>query len=526
MKKTIIYIATAVALLCSCNKNEEPAAVSQDNLIRFSPSVETRALINDNNALQASTFVIKDILGSETYIDDELTYDSNWKTANDWLWKAGTHVFASWLKTDGTLTAATYFDAEPTLDADNKIALSKEMTYETPQFDFLYSGVALTQTAEEPVKYAEYTLNLPMHHLFSNVTFQVKNEMEYAVDLKSLTVTGVNNSKTAAITYAAPTSATENPVSEGVATVDFISAAAEGNFVEKIGEQTTTGEGEEAVTTTAPFATITKNATSEAFGGLIWEQSAEELEAVTVNVSYSYEVPSATEGEDPTVVENEASVSLPVGTAWEKGKKYAYTLSVKGKLIEIKLQVIPWNDVPGEQTYGEGTIATANALEYTSGAGNPDTDKTKPRRQVNWFADPENPILAYFSVYSPVTTYNADNTVKIECNWRIKVTGNTDKIDVKAYSVAADGRSNGTAATKTETTNGYTLSGPVGGSTGKLGRVNLEFRTLEGAAAGNKVQLDFEVVMVDHTQTPAVETEINIDSEVTRGGLLTINYSE
>ena len=44
--------------------------------------------------------------------------------------------------------------------------------------------------------------------------------------------------------------------------------------------------------------------------------------------------------------------------------------------------------------------------------------------------------------------------------------------------------------------------------------------------AGNKVQLDFEVVMIDHTQTPAVETEINIDSEVTRGGLLTINYSE
>lgn len=523
MKKTILYIATAVALLSSCNKNEEPAAVSQDNLIRFSASVETRALINDNTALQASTFAIKDILGTETYIDDELTYDSNWKTANDYPWKAGTHVFASWLKTDGTIAAADFFSAEPSLDADNKIALSKAMTSETPQFDFLYSGVALTQTAEEPVKYAEYTLNLPMHHLFSNVTFQVKNEMEYAVDLKSLTVTGVNNSKTAAITYAAPASATENPVFEGVATVDFISAAAEGNFVEKIGEQTTTGEGEEAVTTTAPFATITKNATSEAFGGLIWEQSAEELEAVTVNVSYSYEVPSATEGEEPTVVENEASVSLPAGTAWEKGKKYAYTLSVKGKLIEIKLQVIPWNDVPGEQTYGEGTIATANALEYTSGAG-----KTTggSRRRENWFADPANPILAYFSVYSPVTTYNADETKKIECIWRIKVTGDTDKIDVKAYCVGADGRTNGQVATKTTTANGYTLSGPVGGPTGKLGRVNLEFTALSGAATGNKVQLDFEVVMIDHTKNPAVETEINIDSEVTRANLLTIHYSD
>ena len=32
--------------------------------------------------------------------------------------------------------------------------------------------------------------------------------------------------------------------------------------------------------------------------------------------------------------------------------------------------------------------------------------------------------------------------------------------------------------------------------------------------------------MIDHTKNPAVETEINIDSEVTRGGLLTINYSE
>lgn len=524
MKKTIIYIATAVALLCSCNKNEEPAAVSQDNLIRFNASVETRALITDAAGLQASTFVIKDILGTETYIDDELTYDGTWKTAKDYPWKAGTHVFASWLKTDGTIAAKDFFSAEPTLDADKKIALTKEMTSETPQFDFLYSGVALTQTAEEPVKYPEYTLDLPMHHLFSNVTFVVKNEMEYAVDLKSLVVNGVSTNKTAVITYAAPAAPEENPTSTGVATLDYTSATT-GNFINKVGQQTTTGEGEDAVTTTAPFATIAKNATSEeAFGGLIWAQTAEEVAAAHINVSYSYEVPS--EGEDPTVVENEASISLPTGTTWESGKKYVYTLSVKGKLIEIKLQVIPWNFKPGTETYGEGAIATANALEYTSGAGNPDTDKTKPRRQINWFADPAKPILAYFSAYSPVTTYNADKTKKIECIWRIKVTGDTDKIDVNAYNVAADGRTNGDAATKTTTTNGYTLSGPVGGPTGKLGRVNLEFTAREGAAAGNQVQLDFEVVMIDHTKNPAVETEINIDSEVTRGGLLTINYSE
>ena len=514
MKKTIIYIATAVALLCSCNKNEEPAAVSQDNLIRFNASVETRALITDAAGLQASTFVIKDILGTETYIDDELTYNGAWKTAKDYPWKAGTHVFASWLKTDGTIAAKDFFGEEPALDADKKITLSKEMTSETPQFDFLYSGVALTQTAEEPVKYPEYTLDLPMHHLFSNVTFVVKNEMEYAVNLKSLVVSGVSTNKTATITYAAPAAPEENPTSTGVATLDYPSATT-GNFINKVGQQTTTGEG---VTTTAPFTTVANDAASDAFGGLIWAQTADELKAVKIKVAYSYE--------NPTVVENEASVSLPTGTTWESGKRYVYTLSVKGKLIEIKLQVIPWNFKPGTETYGEGAIATANALEYTSGAGNPDTDKTKPRRQINWFADPANPILAYFSAYSPVTTYNADKTKKIECIWRIKVTGDTDKIDVKAYNVAADGRRNGDAATKTTTTNGYTLSGPVGGPTGKLGRVNLEFRTREGATAGNKVQLDFEVVMIDHTQTPAVETEINIDSEVTRGGLLTINYSE
>lgn len=514
MKKTIIYIATAVALLCSCNKNEEPAAVSQDNLIRFNASVETRALITNAAGLQASTFVIKDILGTETYIDDELTYDGAWKTAKDYPWKAGTHVFASWLKTDGTIAANDFFGTEPALDSDNKITLSKEMTSETPQFDFLYSGVALTQTTEKPVKYEEYTLNLPMHHLFSNVTFVVKNEMEYAVDLKSLVVSGVSTNKTATITYAAPAALEENPTSTGVATLDYTSATT-GNFINKVGEQTTTGTGEEAVTTTAPFTTVANDAASDAFGGLIWAQTADELKAVKIKVAYSYE--------DPTVVENEASISLPTGTTWESGKKYVYTLSVKGKLIEIKLQVIPWNDVPGEQTYGEGAIATANALEYTSGAGK---NSGGSRRRVNWFADPANPILAYFSVYSPVTTYDENNNPKIECIWRIKVTGNTDKIDVKAYSVASDGRTNGTEATKTTTDDGYILSGPVGGPTGKLGRVNLKFTALEGAAAGNKVQLDFEVVMIDHTKNPPVETEINIDSEVTRSGLLTIKYSE
>ena len=156
--------------------------------------------------------------------------------------------------------------------------------------------------------------------------------------------------------------------------------------------------------------------------------------------------------------------------------------------VVIDLAVIPWEDEKGTINYGPDAVVNALALEYASGAA---ITSGSGRRTNNNFADDTHPIHAYFSVYSPV-----GNGAK----WKIKVTGDIDKLPVTADNA------------QTSTTNGVL---ELTGSTGR--RVHFTVGRGTGAnapTADSSIQLNFYVVLG--------EREINMNSEITRGGALTI----
>ena len=154
--------------------------------------------------------------------------------------------------------------------------------------------------------------------------------------------------------------------------------------------------------------------------------------------------------------------------------------------VVIDLAVIPWED-PETDTieYGPDAVVNALALEFASGAAKTEGGS---RRRNNNFADDTHPINAYFSVFSPNGA-----------QWKIKVTGDTDKLLVTADD-----------ATSTTTDDGLELTGAVGG------RVHFKVDRAEGATItdATQIQLNFYVVVDGR--------EISINSEITRANALTI----
>ncbi len=183
------------------------------------------------------------------------------------------------------------------------------------------------------------------------------------------------------------------------------------------------------------------------------------------------------------------------GTAYAKGDPVTFKAlkkhNIKGIVlpasvnhdIVLDFQVMPWEDSEGEVTYGPDDIVNAVALEYASGAGR---TTGSARRQNNWFLDETNPIIAYFSVFTPNGA-----------TWKIKVSGATDKFTVTGLSEGS-------------TTSGTEITGPVNG------RVLFKIDRVGNVTESDEIYLNFYVVTSDGR-------EISINSEITRRNALTIS---
>ena len=179
-------------------------------------------------------------------------------------------------------------------------------------------------------------------------------------------------------------------------------------------------------------------------------------------------------------------------------KKHVIPLALPASIsrdVVLDFKVMPWTDVNGTITYGSDAVANAVALDYASGAfrmtgGN--------RRYENWFANDDDPIVAYFSVFAP------DGG-----DWKIKVTGDLDKFSVTATQLPLAGSTESPTVTS-ETVDGVLeLSGPIGS------RVEIEIDRVGTVTESDQIQLNFYAVLEGR--------EISINSEVTRMNALTIS---
>ena len=173
---------------------------------------------------------------------------------------------------------------------------------------------------------------------------------------------------------------------------------------------------------------------------------------------------------------------------FEGGKKHNITgIVIPANLsndINLDLAVIPWDDKEGTITYGPDAVISALAIDYISGAA---VKTGSSRRQNNNFENAEDPIEAYFSVFSPTGA-----------QWLIEVSGDTDKFSVTSENADEDN------STATE------IVGPVNG------RVHFTIDRAEGVTLteSDKIQLNFYVVLNGR--------KISMNSEITRASALTI----
>lgn len=234
--------------------------------------------------------------------------------------------------------------------------------------------------------------------------------------------------------------------------------------------------------TTFGFYTVPFDATDLAFKFFVKLDGSDVQETRALRVTYAKDDPDGKYSQGQSVVfaggkkHNISGITIPANMSDE---------------IVIDLAVIPWDDAsedPYTITYGPDAVVNALALEYASGAA---ITSGSGRRTNNNFANATDPIHSYFSVYSPV-----GNGAK----WKIKVTGATSKLLVSADN-----------ATSTPTDDGLELTGATGGRV----HFTIDRGTGDNApTASDQIQLNFFVVLNGR--------EINMNSEITRGGALTI----
>lgn len=263
-----------------------------------------------------------------------------------------------------------------------------------------------------------------------------------------------------------------------------------------------------AWTYTVPAANESNNSISTTFSTPL-ELTLEEGETKTNEVTFVLfavpaDITSLTLKFDVTVGEgeNEKSETRKVtvsyakdGDTYAKGDPVTFAglkkHNIKGIVLPasvnhdvvLDFQVMPWVNDVNSVTYGPDDIVNAVALEYASGAGR---TTGGARRRNNWFLDETNPIIAYFSVFTPNGA-----------TWKIKVSGATDKFTVTGLS---DG----------STTDGTEITGPVGG------RALFKIDRVGTVTESDEIYLNFYVVTSD-------DREISINSEITRGNALTIS---
>ena len=244
------------------------------------------------NRLQIYDFVDD---STAPYINDQIGPDvqgNNYGYTGVWpfvkgphQWTPGVHKFFGWLAYDANAdmddtadTPEEFFGSGFQFTPSSKtLAIpSKTMTTETPQFDFLYSNIISTEARQEPV-------GLTFSHLFTAFRITALNRDDASkITIKSITISGLNNSKSAQISFA-----DEEPV------VTY-----------------TTGTASEfKFTFNAATGTLTTAAKDLTAIYMLWPQTSEDFADATMSIQYDYTIDGQTS--------QNSRPGIPLGSTFE-----------------------------------------------------------------------------------------------------------------------------------------------------------------------------------------------------------------
>ncbi|MBR4808711.1 MAG: hypothetical protein IK031_00335 [Bacteroidales bacterium] len=382
MRRRTAYLLLALLTVFSCEKKPEVAGES----ISFSPQEApvTRALMDDNalktngnklhvlDALSGFTGSASWMGDGPYYIDEEIVYSGSpiWDYTSDRLypWTTdGTHEFFSWLSydsgldlTDSGFCGATFAPATRTLSIPTPL----EMNTSTPQYDFMYSGVNTIAAADHV---PGTSVDLQLQHLFTALNLTVKNTSHNTILLKTVTLTGMKNKRSASIAFtsANPTVTTSNISSTDVVLYTSADPA-----------------GQEFVDTT-----LVKNLTSFI---LMWPQTYVELSGAQITVEYNIVDSHDVVSDDLTasIILDNQQIFKQNSTGMAAGTKYSFMLQFKQSTMEIITTALPWEYEEYDWDYSDHSIAARSGtfkdgvLAFYRGTG----DSAVPPTTDEWSA--------------------------------------------------------------------------------------------------------------------------------------------
>lgn len=361
-----------LALLQGCSRVDPTDALSEG--ISFAPDVaSTKALLNADGLAHSGTKIqvydyitgFDGTIGGNTvtsgqtvkYFSDRITYNNAavWPYCNPstgapdatiaYPWtKTGTHTFFGWLTEDGTTSGLTVTDLfgsnQPSFDESTRVLSIPQtaMTTSTAQFDFSYSGVvsiaAASHTTGTPVP-------LQLHHLFTALNLELINSSGNTILLKSVTLSGMKNKRSASITFTSATPA--------VATADLASTD-----VVLFSSSDPTGDiyiDEDQV----------KNLTSFI---MMWPQTYAELNGATLVVEYNVKDTNDVVSDDltATIVLSNQVIFKTNSNGMDAGTKYTFQLMFKQSTLDLYVRALPWEYVEYEWDYSDHSISARSGM--------------------------------------------------------------------------------------------------------------------------------------------------------------------
>lgn len=380
---------------CTRIEREDPLPVEEESEgINFAPQIaSTKGLINSGDLARTGTKIrvydyVSNFVGylnedefrmgdTKLYFTDVISYDSNttsyWPYWNPALstsqgstgapdpsivypWtKTGTHTFFGFLIADqnpsyqNAFTYENLFGQAPSIS--NRVLSIPPTTMTTlleKQFDFSYSAPVSIDAATRTVG---TSVPLQLKHLFSAFRITARNTSGNTILLKSVTLRGMKNTRSATIDFkeATPTPVFANLDSAAVVLYNYQSSGENdyGRVLESLDQEV--------------------NDLMSSFI-LMWPQTyAELVENPAINgarLEIKYKVRTVTNNE-PNDSDELTSVIVLGNQGFfrtnqigmDAGKKYTYTLQFKKSTMDIYVNVLPWEYEEYDWSYAEHSIS-------------------------------------------------------------------------------------------------------------------------------------------------------------------------
>lgn len=366
MRRKTSYLLVCLLTILSCGKKEEVGeqpSVLKEN-IEFS-AVEvgsTKAFLNNTtlktsgNKLHVVDYLTDftgtaDWMGSDNhYINDEIVYSGTtvwpYDSGRLYPWTVdGNHHFFSWLSYDAITPLSAEDFCNPSYNPSTQVLSIPvlEMTPDTDQFDFMYSTVtaidASARTVNTPVE-------LQMQHLFTALSITLKNFSGNTILLKSVTLTGLKNKRSATVAF---TSATPTVTNANVSSTDIVLYTASDDPGDVYPHGDTVWELD-------PFF-------------FMWPNSYVELSGAQINVVYyivdSHDVVS-NELTSHIVLDDQA-IFQTNSEGLDAGTKYSFMLQFKNSSIDLYTSILPWEYDAYDWDYSDHSISARGGSGYKDG---------------------------------------------------------------------------------------------------------------------------------------------------------------